>query len=225
MKKIKLIIELFILCHFSFLSFAQEINLDNKKIFHSKAIGRSTGLTNRIYKVNDIYESFFDIKTGLPYKAIRNINEGNYTSYNEVIYNHKDSSLTSTKSGLIENLEMPIYDILSAFYLIRNEKLKNIKEGETILVNTFFSNKKFPLRIRYMGKENVEIDLGKFECFKFSPVVEAGRVFDTEDDVSIWISADKNFVPIKIQFNLYIGSINCDLKTFKGLKYPLKEIK
>ena len=36
----------------------------------------------------------------------------------------------------------------------------------------------------------------------------------------MWVSNDKNKVPLKIQANLAVGSIECDLENFKNLKYP-----
>ncbi|OQX99309.1 MAG: hypothetical protein B6I24_02840 [Bacteroidetes bacterium 4572_128] len=193
----------------------EETKFNDKDFFHAKAIGYSTGITDKLYKVYDVYESFFDKKTCFPEKSIRNISESSYRSYNEVIYNHKENSLLSTKSGLHENLPSPIFDMLSAFYSIRINKFNDLEIGDILEINTFFSDKNFLLRIRFIGIEKIKTDLGKFECYKFSPVVEVGRVFDTKDDVSIWISKDENFIPIRIRFNLFLGSINCDLENYK----------
>jgi hypothetical protein len=51
--------------------------------------------------------------------------------------------------------------------------------------------------------------------------VEPGRMFDSEDDMTIWLSADKNIIPIKVRFDLLVGSLRMDLEEFSNLKYPL----
>ena len=69
---------------------------DDKKVFHARAIGQTTGLANTIYGVQDVYESWFDKKTNLPLKSIRNIKEGRYKHYNEVTYNRNNNTITSS---------------------------------------------------------------------------------------------------------------------------------
>ena len=48
----------------------------------------------------------------------------------------------------------------------------------------------------------------------------AGRVFQEEESVTLWVSADMNKVPLKIKADLRVGSLQSDLEAFKGLKYP-----
>jgi hypothetical protein len=49
--------------------------------------------------------------------------------------------------------------------------------------------------------------------------VEPGRIFEKEDDMNIYLSADRNRVPIRVEFNLKVGSVKCDLIEYSGLKY------
>ena len=63
---------------------------------------------------------------------------------------------------------------------------------------------------------------GYVKCLKFRPYVMAGRVFKEEESVTLWVSADKNKIPIKIKADLRVGSIVADLEAFKGLSYPFK---
>jgi hypothetical protein len=52
---------------------------------------------------------------------------------------------------------------------------------------------------------------------KFMPVVITGRVFKTKDDMTIWFSNDANLVPIRVRFEIFVGSVYCDLIEYKGL--------
>ena len=81
------------------------------------------------------------------------------------------------------------------------------------------------MKIKYLGKEEIETDLGEFNCLKFRPIVEKGRVFKEEEDMTLWISDDANKVPIRLETDLLIGSIKLDLVKFKNLSAPLNEVK
>ena len=59
---------------------------------------------------------------------------------------------------------------------------------------TWFTDELYPIRLRYMGMEEVKTRSGKIKCYKFNPVTEVGRLFKTKEDVSFWFSADKNFL-------------------------------
>ncbi|RLD49551.1 MAG: DUF3108 domain-containing protein [Bacteroidetes bacterium] len=197
----------------------KEIDFKGKKIFYTNAKAKSIGLTDKIYKVRDTYSSFIDAKTGKPIKSIRDIRESNYRYYNEVYF--FQDKVKSTKSGehkVPENM----FDVLSAFYYARRALFDNLKEGDVITLNTFFEDDIFPLEIRYKGVEEIYSPVGKIKCLKFNPIVEPGRIFDSEDDMKIWISNDKNHVPIRVQFDLIVGSLKCDLIEYNGLKNDFK---
>ena len=69
---------------------------------------------------------------------------------------------------------------------------------------------------RFMGYEQVKSRIGKVKCYKFIPIVEKGRLFKDEDDVKIWVSADANKIPVRIQFDLLVGSLRCDLLNYSN---------
>jgi hypothetical protein len=96
--------------------------------------------------------------------------------------------------------------------------------GDELIMDTYFADEIFPLKMRYVGDEKIKTKLGAFHSMKFSPVVEPGRIFDSEDDVTIWLSKDKNFIPLQIRIDLIIGSIKCDLIEYSGLQYDLNQI-
>jgi hypothetical protein len=207
-----------------------EINsemLYDREVWHSKMIAKTTGITDAIYKVLDIYESYIDPATRLPVKSVRNIREGRYRKFNEVLFDHvtrPDSSiLTSDLSGI--HIAPPkIHDIISCFYYFRNSILpyeENLKKGEFTTIMTWFGDELYPIRLKYMGTDEVKTRAGKIRCHKFNPVTEKGRLFSTEEGVSFWFSADKNFLPVKIRFDIFVGSFSVELSSYEGLLYPL----
>ncbi len=196
---------------------------NSKQVYHARAHAKSAGITDKLFKIEDVYESYFDTKTCLPYKAIRNISEGGYKYYNEVRFSHNDSILVSQKSGVYK-VPSNILDVVSSLYYLRNIRPDTLKKGDVIPITTFFGDEIFPFPLRYRGIETVKTKLGKFRCYRFDPVVEVGRMFESEDDMTMWISADQNMVPIRVKFDMIVGSVKCDLAKYKNLAAELRSI-
>jgi hypothetical protein len=205
--------------------------LDGKVVLHSKLVGRTTGMAEAVFKLVDIYESYIDPATELPVKSIRNVREGRYRKYNVVLFDHKtrsDSSILNSDLTGIHIAPPKIHDILSCFYYFRNQILpfsSNLKEGEMITIMTWFCDELYPIRLKYIGIDEVKTKAGRIKCYKFNPVTETGRLFKTEEDVSFWFSADKNYLPVKIRFDIFVGAFSVELTSYEGLVYPLEFIK
>jgi hypothetical protein len=199
---------------------ANETILNNKTVYHAVLAGKTTGLIDKLYGVNDVYESFFDPKNNLPDKAIRNISEGNYRYYDEVTYNHEELYVESRRNGKV-SIPKNTLDMASVAYYVRRIDLHKLNYNDIIHLDTYFGDELFPFYIVYKGRETISIGSGKYKCFKFVPIVEPGRVFENNDDMTIWFSDDMNKIPVSIRFNILVGSFRCDLIKFENLKYPL----
>jgi hypothetical protein len=201
--------------------------LDGKEVWHAKFDAWTTGLADVIFKVHDIYEVFIDPETELPVKSIRNVREGRYRRYNVVTFDHKtrtDSAILMSDRTGKHIAPAGIHDIISCFYYFRNHNLPDcdkMKKGDIVELTTWFADELYPIRLKYVGIEDVKAAGGKIKCYKFNPVTEVGRLFKTEEDVSFWFSADKNLLPVKIRFDIFVGAFMVDLDRYEGLVAPL----
>jgi len=195
--------------------------IENKSLIHVKGTAVTIGLADKLFRVNDVYESYFDKETSLPFLAIQNVKEGRTYKYlNEVRFNRQNNTIISTKSGE-HKVKENILDMISVFYYIRRLDFSNIKEGDVFKLLTYFSDNEFPLEMRYRGKEYLDTKWGKISCLKFAPIVEPGRVFKSKDDMLIWYTDDANRIPIKITMEMLIGHVTVELTGFSGLKNPI----
>jgi|WetSurMetagenome_2_1015567.scaffolds.fasta_scaffold10705_5 hypothetical protein len=194
-------------------------------VYHSVAQGKTVGLAEKLYSVKDVFESYFDIHTGLPYKLIRDVKEGTYKKHEEATFDRPKNSAYSLRHDTVIVVPADILDMVSLLYFIRSINYNKIKPGDVIKTITYFDDEIFPFDIRYKGKEEIKTKFGKIRCHRFDPVVEPGRMFESEDDMQIWLSDDKNVIPIKVRFDLLVGSLRMELEDFSNLKYPLVFIK
>lgn len=206
----------------------KEAYYKGRPVWHAVISGQTTGLADKLYKVRDIYESYIDPETDLPVFSIRNISEGRYRKYNEVGFDQEarnDSTLIF--SDLTGNHAGPkgLLDIVSCFYWFRKYHLataETLVPGETYKMMTWFADELYPIVLRYKGTEVIRTKGGKLKCHRFHPVTEVGRVFESEEDMVMWFTADENFLPVKIRFDIFVGSFHVDMTSYEGLRTPLK---
>jgi len=194
---------------------------NNKLVYHARGEGKTVGLAEKLYSVKDIFESYFDTNSILPNKAIRDVKEGNYRKHDEAVFNQWNNTVYVTRKDTIISVPSNILDMVSLLYFLRSLDLKNLQAGSVLHTVTFFDEALFPFDIRFRGKEVVRTKFGKIRCYRFDPVVEPGRMFDSEDDMTMWISDDRNLVPVKVRFDLLVGSLHIELSEYSNLKYPL----
>ena len=112
---------------------------------------------------------------------------------------------------------------MSAYYYLRNNyNTETIKQGDVVELNIFFDEETFLFKLKYLGRETISTAFGDIKCIKFRPYVMAGRVFKEEESLTLWVTADKNKIPVKIKADLRVGSLRADLVAQKGLKYPFE---
>jgi len=204
-----------------------ELTLESKKyrgqdVYYAKGSAKTIGIADALYKVHDTYESYFDQRTGLPIFAIEDQKEGPRYRYRiELDFLHEKNLVKTSKKENPDSIPSRTFDILSAFYQLRNVINPKIKPGQQVKLHTYFQGKNWDLIVRFLGYETVNLSFGKVECYKFLPVVQKGDVFTDEDALSIWVSKDEAKIPVKVEFDLMVGSFKAQLVDYKGLKYPI----
>ena len=200
---------------------------NNKKVYHAVGKGYTTGMSRFFFKVDDLYESYFDKESGNPYQFVRKIDEGGYTKNQEGFFNQSANKITvkDYKNKTEKAFLFPdnTQDILSTFYCLRNyPTIDKLKVGEAIAIDMFFDDEITKFKLKYLGNENIDTKFGLVPTMIFRPLVQSGRVFKEEESLTVWISDDDNKLPIRIKASLAVGSIKADLDAFKGLKYSFK---
>ena len=201
--------------------------IDKKEVFHVTGKGWTTGVIKWFFKVNDVYESYFDKETIKPYIFKRNINEGGYKINREVKFNYETQKATvidfklQTKESIdIQNIQ----DMMSSFYYLRTQDVSKLIVGDEIALDMFLDAQIYPFKLRFLGTEILKTRFGKIKTLKFRPMVQAGRVFKADESVTIWITADENKIPIKLKASLAVGSLRAELDAYKGLANSFKVI-
>ena len=198
--------------------------LNNRKCFHVVGTGQTKGAFDWFFRVRDRYESYFDTESLMPWVFIRKVEEGSYSKRQNVTFDHYKHTATSEKV----TIPVPDYvqDLISAFYYARTLDFTNASPGSVFPIDAYLDDEVFQMNIKYIGKEQVNTKMGTFNCIKFRPLLLEGRVFKEEEDMTVWVSDDKNRIVIRAEAEILVGSLKMDLNGYSGLaNYPLSKIK
>ena len=200
-----------------------KFNFNGRPAWHMIGKGRTLGAFNWFFKVRDHYETYVD-KDGLfPYRFIRDVNEGGYTIEQDYRFNQTKRAVTTQKGDTFAT-PASVQDMISAYYYARTVDYSNAEIGDVFDFTVFMDDELFPMQIRYLGTEVIKVRAGKYRCMKFQPVVQEGRVFKSDEDLTVWITDDKNKIPILVKSDLLVGSIKMEVVEFENLANPIARV-
>ncbi len=196
------------------------LTINGRQIYHIVGTGYTTGSTDWFFKVRDRYETYLDKAALLPWYFVRRVEEGGYKFSQDYSFNHFTKKVDI---GNNQKYDIPddVQDMVSAFYAARNMDLSRAKTGDVMSMICFMDKELWPMKIKLIGRETIATDIGEIRCLKFRPIVQRGRVFKQEEDMTVWISDDANHLPVRAQADILVGSIKMDLSAVMNLANPL----
>lgn len=197
---------------------------------HLLAVGATYKSWDWFFKVRDRYESWVYPESLKPIAFNRDVYEGGYTIKHYYAFNHsKGVAYTQTQSNdkpvVKDTIPIPdcTFDLVSILYYVRNLDFSKCRINDTIPVNLLIDNEIYGIYFRYLGTEKKKIrKLGEIECMKFSAMLIQGSVFKGGEKMYIWVTNDKNRLPVYIESPILVGSVRGTLIDIKGNKYPLE---
>ena len=195
-----------------------------KNLYHAIGKGWTVGISSWFMDVHDLYESYFD-SYNRPYRFIRKIDEGGYTMDKELHFDeeqHKVLVINKEKNTAKEyTTPQRVHDMVSVFYYLRNYDTSNLKPGDEISVDLFLDEEIYPFKLKFLGRDVLSTKMGKIRSLKFRPLVQSGRIFKEDESLTVWVSDDKNKMPLLIKAKLMVGSLKASLMEYRGLKHPV----
>lgn len=197
---------------------------NNRSAMNMVGKGRTTGAVDLVFSVRDHYETYLDSKTLEPLQFMRRVDEGGYLISQDYFFN-PDSNIVTTQDEKRFDVPDGVQDMISAFYFARTLNFDTAHFGDVYEIPAFVDNEIFYLKLKFAGRETVKLRKGKFRCLKFNPVVQEGRIFKTDEDLIVWVSDDRNKIPILAESKILVGSIKMELSDYEGLAREIARIK
>jgi hypothetical protein len=195
-------------------------SIAGRRCFKVSFTVNSTPFFSSIYKVEDRYYTFIDVEAIVPWKFEQHIREGSYrrdfiAEFDQI--QHK----ARTTEGEYEIPEY-VHDIMSAFYYARILDYSTLNVGEGPTLYNFYKDTSHELKVRFLGRQELEVEAGTFNTIVVEPLVREGGLFKSEGRIVIWLSDDERKIPIRVNTKVVIGSIDTELREYSGLIGPLR---
>lgn len=173
-----------------------------------------------VYKVEDHYLTFIDVDAIAPLKFEQHIREGTYRR-DFVAEFDQARHVAKTSEGTYRIPEY-VHDIMSAFYFVRTVDFSGYVPGETTTLYNFYKDTSYTLLVRFLGRQELEVEAGTFKTIVVEPLVKEGGLFKSEGRIVIWLTDDDRKLPVRVNTKVVIGSIDVELTSYSGLVGPLR---
>lgn len=180
----------------------------------------STPSFSWIYKVEDRYETMLDVKGVFPWRFTQRIREGKYSYDFGAIFDQTQNIATTDKGKY--PIPLYVHDVVSAFYYARTLDFSNSRVGEKTYLYNFYKDTTHTLAIKFLGRQQIEVDAGTFNCVIVEPLIKEGGLFKSEGRVIVWMTDDERKIPVRVSTKVVIGSIEAELREYSGINGPIK---
>jgi hypothetical protein len=199
-------------------------------------VGKTAGFGGALVSVEDTWRTYIDTAAFVSHRFYRHLEEGDYrreevTDFTPLTnsavmkfedYNAKDPSTKPHNKGK-KSFKTPDYaqDIVSGYYYLRTVDFSKYNVGDVIKVAGVIEDATYNLQIRYKGKEEVKTKFGRVMAHKLVPIMPANQMFSGENSIRFWVSDDKNRVPVRVEADMFIGKVVCEIRDYSNLRYKM----
>jgi len=186
------------------------VEVNGRDCYRVISTARSNRFFSAVYRVEDRVESFIDTRGLFPWKFRQKLQEGKHRADRWAVYDQINHT-ASTNRG---DLDMPPYvqDVLSIMYYARTREMA---VGETLYVDSHSGKKVYPLAVKILRRERVEVPAGDFDCLVVEPMLKAGGLFKHEGRIWVWLTDDSVRLPVLMKTKVIIGTVDAELKTYR----------
>jgi len=212
-------------------NFKIEENSNKKNLYCSILSFKTTSFFDRIFKMRDTLRSCITEDLHPLYHS-RSVHEGNYQFTEEMFFNKftpeqtevrvKRVSQQQLKFDTILTSNMMTFDMLNLLLFVRTFDYSKMESAPVRKISTFVGRDKIAVIAHCEGQSIFEkSETIKYKTYKIAFDFTDSAFNESKNAVEVWISDDKNRIPLKIRAKLRIGAAEVYLTSWKNLKYPL----
>lgn len=211
-----------------------EVSYNDAPHYRVVGVGRTLPTYRWFFNMEDTYTIHIDPATQRTVHFASDLKEGSYTFESTYRYDWDQMqvhSRWSSRKRPFNELTQPLtersMDAISLFFNMRTASADDFTEGGTGTLEMVLEDTVRHIQYRYLGREVKKIrNQGKFRALKFECQLGTTEGFSFTDGTvfTLWISDDRNKIPLSIESPVRIGSIQAYIYDFEGLKYPLESL-
>ncbi len=196
------------------------------------ARAKTTSAFKWFFDLDDRYYTYVNPSTLRPLRFESNLKENDYTFWSKLDYDWSKMRVDSrwqSRKRPVNSRTIPLtdesMDAISLFFKLRGEQADNFRPGQRFKLKMVLEDTVRNVELRFIGREQKKIrKLGLHNTLKFACQLRTseGESFEDGDEFFVWISDDRNKVPLWLESPIRVGSVQAYLVDYNGLRYPLE---
>jgi hypothetical protein len=177
--------------------------------YHIVSVAESSPWFAAFFEVRDSVESLLDVRHLVSRRFEKRVREGDFRSHDVVIFDHeRHVAVYPEKKGRAIPMPLDAQDILSSLYYVR---MMDLEVGRSVYIENHADRKNYPLEIKVLKRERVEVPAGEFDCLVVEPIMRASGIFRSEGRLTVWLTDDEYKIPVLMKSKVVIGSVSAML--------------
>ncbi|MEI7541728.1 MAG: DUF3108 domain-containing protein [bacterium] len=187
---------------------------NDRQVYHIDATARTAPFFEPFYRVKDVISTYMDVMGLFSWKYSKKLEEGGYRNTTIMDFNHEQSFAVKNNGDKCDIVPF-VQDVLSEFYYFRS-----VYKGENEIKIDVSSDecKTYQIVVKKLRNEKVTTDAGEFDCIVVQPFLKYEGIFRQKGDIWIWLTNDKNLMPVIIKSQIAIGTIDVILQSADVVK-------
>lgn len=161
------------------------------------------------YKADFNLESWFDVNR---FNSLRFVNESESGGkIREKRYEIFPDRQMYQENQLPESTS--VADPLDEGALLYYVRTMDLEVGKTYTLNRYFRPDRNPVIVKVLRREKVSVPVGTFNAIVIQPIIKARGIFSEGGEALVYLSDDKDRIPVQLRVRLSVGSITLYLKS------------
>ncbi|MDZ7335822.1 MAG: DUF3108 domain-containing protein [candidate division KSB1 bacterium] len=173
---------------------------------------KSTGSASLMFKLDNVYETYFDRQSCLPNKIVKKIAQKNIQHELKFLFDHKNG-VANLGDSISWKIPEDCFDYFSMLYFLRRQRLQ---PGDIVRfhLDSEYIISKVEARV-LAAQESIKVPAGKFRAIKlnikFTRISPHSRPWRTDlltnrlaspgSELTLWLSDDDSRLPLKIAYH------------------------
>lgn len=210
------------------------LTFNGQEAFRCSVFGKTKKFYDVFFKVREDFDSWFTRDGLKPLKFTRDTYEGGYEARNTYLYEWDAAEPYIAADVYTSNLgqksmQLPLtpctYDLPALFFFARNMDMDNVVPGKRYPMTFAIDEEVYNVYFILYGPETIKVKgLGTVETIRFAAKLLEGEVFKGEEDMTIWVTADDNRLPVYFEAPLRVGVAAGRMSGWEGLKHPFTSL-
>jgi hypothetical protein len=163
-------------------------------------------------RVNDHYQTWFDVRTLASRRFIQDIHQVRHRNYRHFeIFPEEgrwERGDDSPDEGEI-TAEIPLDEIAFLYYV----RTLPLEVGETYELHQYFREDRNPVILEVLRREEIEVPAGTFQTIVVRPIIKAGGLFGEGGEAQVYFTDDEDRRLVRLESRVpVVGSLSLHLR-------------